>query len=44
MVDSVATVWLPVKDMTRAVAFYRDTLGLTITARTRTGARSTRTA
>ena len=31
MVDSVATVWLPVQDMTRAVAFYRDTLGLTIT-------------
>jgi predicted enzyme related to lactoylglutathione lyase len=30
MVDSVATVWLPVQDMTRAVAFYRDTLGLTV--------------
>ncbi|ALD11832.1 VOC family protein [Clavibacter capsici] len=32
MVDSVATVWLPVQDMTRAVAFYRDTLGLTVTS------------
>jgi predicted enzyme related to lactoylglutathione lyase len=32
MVDSVATVWVPVQDMARAVAFYRDTLGLTVTS------------
>jgi predicted enzyme related to lactoylglutathione lyase len=28
MASGVATVWLPVKDMKRAVQFYRDTLGL----------------
>ncbi|WP_197497329.1 VOC family protein [Mycobacterium sp. 852013-51886_SCH5428379] len=28
MASGVATVWLPVKDMKRAVEFYRDTLGL----------------
>lgn len=31
MATGIAAVWLPVTDMTRAVAFYRDTLGLTIT-------------
>lgn len=28
----VATVWVPVEDMERAVAFYRDTLGLDVTS------------
>lgn len=28
MVQGVANVWLPVKDMDRAVGFYRDVLGL----------------
>ncbi|WP_258374235.1 VOC family protein [Curtobacterium sp. MCBD17_032] len=27
----MAAVWVPVSDMERAVAFYRDTLGLTVT-------------
>lgn len=31
MVSGVATVWFPVTDMDRAVGFYRDTLGLSVT-------------
>lgn len=31
MATGVAAVWLPVTDMDRAVAFYRDVLGLEIT-------------
>ncbi|PZE86831.1 hypothetical protein DEI91_00545 [Curtobacterium sp. MCBD17_032] len=31
MASGVAAVWVPVSDMERAVAFYRDTLGLTVT-------------
>jgi predicted enzyme related to lactoylglutathione lyase len=31
MIKGVAAVWLPVQDMGRAVAFYGDTLGLTVT-------------
>src|SRR3954471_8230524 len=31
MIKGVAAVWLPVTDMNRAVAFYGDTLGLTVT-------------
>ena len=30
MAQGVATVWVPVSEMSRAVAFYRDTLGLTV--------------
>jgi predicted enzyme related to lactoylglutathione lyase len=30
-VKGVATVWVPVEDMERAVAFYGDTLGLEVT-------------
>lgn len=30
MVQGVANVWLPVKDMDRAVGFYRDVLGLEV--------------
>ncbi|MBO9038583.1 MULTISPECIES: VOC family protein [Curtobacterium] len=30
MASGVAAVWVPVSDMERAVAFYRDTLGLTV--------------
>ena len=30
-VKGVATVWVPVQDMERAVGFYRDTLGLEVT-------------
>jgi len=30
MASGVATVWLPVRDMDRAVSFYSDTLGLTV--------------
>jgi predicted enzyme related to lactoylglutathione lyase len=30
MVSGVAAVWVPVSDMKRAVAFYRDALGLTV--------------
>ena len=30
MATGVATVWVPVSDMDRAVAFYRDTLGLDV--------------
>ncbi len=30
MVKGVATVWVPVEDMGRALAFYRDTLGLDV--------------
>ncbi|PYY35693.1 MULTISPECIES: VOC family protein [unclassified Curtobacterium] len=30
MASGVAAVWVPVSDMARAVAFYRDTLGLTV--------------
>ena len=30
MVDGVAAVWVPVTDMQRAVAFYRDVLGLDV--------------
>jgi len=32
MASGVATVWVPVTDMQRAVAFYRDTVGLTVTS------------
>ena len=31
MIKGVAAVWLPVKDMSRAVEFYGDTLGLDVT-------------
>jgi len=31
MVEGVASVWLPVDDMSRAIGFYRDTLGLEVT-------------
>jgi predicted enzyme related to lactoylglutathione lyase len=31
MIRAVAAVWLPVTDMSRAVAFYGDTLGLAVT-------------
>ena len=31
MIKGVAAVWLPVTDMSRAVAFYGDTLGLDVT-------------
>jgi predicted enzyme related to lactoylglutathione lyase len=31
MATGVAAIWLPVSDMDRAVAFYRDTLGLEVT-------------
>ena len=30
MVAGVSNVWVPVEDMDRAVAFYRDALGLTV--------------
>ncbi|WP_069711868.1 VOC family protein [Curtobacterium sp. ER1/6] len=30
MASGVAAVWVPVSDMQRAVAFYRDALGLTV--------------
>ncbi len=30
MLDGVATVWVPVSDMQRAIGFYRDTLGLDV--------------
>lgn len=30
MASGVATVWVPVQDMSRAVAFYRDALGLPV--------------
>ena len=30
MASGVATVWVPVTDMDRAVSFYSDTLGLTV--------------
>ena len=30
MVDGIAAVWVPVTDMQRAVAFYRDILGLEV--------------
>jgi predicted enzyme related to lactoylglutathione lyase len=29
-IEHIATVWLPVRDMQRAVDFYRDTLGLQV--------------
>ncbi|ROP63776.1 VOC family protein [Curtobacterium sp. ZW137] len=32
MATGVAAVWVPVTDMGRAVAFYRDTLGLEVTS------------
>ena len=32
MASGVAAVWVPVSDMQRAVAFYRDALGLTVTS------------
>ncbi|AUZ88082.1 VOC family protein [Arthrobacter sp. MDT1-48-3] len=31
MAQGIAAVWVPVEDMDRAVAFYRDTLGLSVT-------------
>jgi predicted enzyme related to lactoylglutathione lyase len=31
MIKGVAAVWLPVTDMNRAVSFYGDTLGLSVT-------------
>jgi len=30
MINGVATVWVPVEDMSRAIGFYRDTLGLEV--------------
>ena len=33
MVEAIATVWLPVTDMERAVSFYSDTLGLDVEQR-----------
>jgi predicted enzyme related to lactoylglutathione lyase len=33
MVESLATVWLPVTDMDRALQFYEDTLGLDVEQR-----------
>jgi predicted enzyme related to lactoylglutathione lyase len=30
MIKGIATVWLPVRDMDRAVGFYRDSLGLEV--------------
>ena len=30
MIQGIATVWLPVTDMEKAVAFYRDSLGLEV--------------
>jgi predicted enzyme related to lactoylglutathione lyase len=30
MIKGIATIWLPVTDMNRAVAFYRDSLGLEV--------------
>ncbi len=30
MIKGVATVWVPVEDMSRAIGFYRDTLGLDV--------------
>ncbi len=30
MIDGIATVWLPVSDMDRALAFYSETLGLDV--------------
>jgi predicted enzyme related to lactoylglutathione lyase len=30
MIKGIATVWLPVTDMQRAVSFYRDSLGLDV--------------
>src|SRR4051794_31076109 len=33
MVDALATVWLPVNDMEKAVSFYSDTLGLEVEQR-----------
>ncbi|BBE22652.1 hypothetical protein MN0502_15350 [Arthrobacter sp. MN05-02] len=30
MAQGIAAVWVPVEDMDRAVAFYRDTLGLSV--------------
>ena len=34
MAQAVATVWVPVDDMDRALGFYGDTLNLTVTKRT----------
>lgn len=31
MIEGVASVWVPVDDMGRAIGFYRDTLGLDVT-------------
>src|ERR1700759_4946597 len=30
MIESIGRIWLPVSDMSRAVAFYRDSLGLEV--------------
>lgn len=30
MAAGIASIWVPVEDMDRALAFYRDTLGLTV--------------
>ncbi len=30
MIESIARIWLPVDDMDKAVAFYRDSLGLEV--------------
>ncbi|MGL3200378.1 MULTISPECIES: VOC family protein [Curtobacterium] len=32
MASGVAAVWVPVSDMQRAIGFYRDALGLTVTS------------
>ena len=31
MIDGLATVWVPVEDMNRAIGFYTDSLGLEVT-------------
>ena len=41
MAESVATVWVPVDDMDRALRFYTDTLHLRSRSGRPTGARST---
>ncbi len=33
MVKGIATVWVPVQDMGRAISFYEDTLGLSVEKR-----------
>jgi catechol 2,3-dioxygenase-like lactoylglutathione lyase family enzyme len=33
MIESIGRVWLPVTDMSKSVAFYRDSLGLEVAER-----------